>query len=471
MGQCHSNYDDDARFNTIASLVSQRKSSSSSESFSADDINSNKNTLKKSFLKLHRPDPEAKWILDQNNVFEALQFQSDEMMKSEGFYDDIYAEDTAEDFEGRRNGAESVFSGGFSDYAPSEMTTGTAATLPMGNVNRHMPNKRITQTFNEKQHQMNPASRNHKHLHDNLAIAERKEGTLKLYSKLLTACSQPKQDWQIRQEELLSVLHLKMKANLGYYYLDRFLKMFPKSARGIDFSNSNNAPPSAVEFESTRSSNSVYYSTTGDPFLDLAFTGSLGLVPRTERPPRRVASSRHNQKSPDHYIVLINRISGTPIAVCSQKADSTSKPIVRIYATKRRVFGQRPAATTVQLGLDWGGNLPLFAWAEIVTDSMFPNPLQFSMYMASGSDGRFATHPTFLASFEDHGESVIKIVGRTDMERASTGCALISLQVYGDSTFFEMGIASGIDPSLVMCFTAVMDEIIEKSMRLQCQSR
>lgn len=490
MGQQPSKDDNDVPSTANSSPGTPRKNKPGSEAFitSAD---TNKN---ESFLKLHKSDREAKWILDQKDVLDALQLQADEMMKEEGLFDDIYDGDTAKDFERkeslRRSAAESVFAGGFSDYAASEVTD---TTLAMGNLSRPTPprrdmeQERLYSMYEDESdkdeiiskpiHQRTSPNRNRTRVQQNIPIAEKKVGTFELYSKLLTACSQPKQDWQIRQEELVSALHLKMKAHLGFYYLERFLPMFPKASKGTEWTNSRDSSnvSTPVEFETSRNSTSVYYSITSGTFLDLAFTGSLGLVPRPDRSPRRAAvSPRRNQKSPDHYIVLINRRSGVPICVCAQKAQS-SAPVVRIYATKRRVFGQRPAATTEQLGLGWGGNLPLYTWAEIVTDSMFPDPLQFSMYMASGSDGRFAAHPTFMANFEDEGESVIKIKGRTDMERKITGCALISLEVVEESngenmTFFQMDIASGIDPSLVLCFTAVIDEIIEKSMRLQCQS-
>jgi hypothetical protein len=155
-------------------------------------------------------------------------------------------------------------------------------------------------------------------------------------------------------------------------------------------------------------------------------------------------------------------------------------PIVRIYATKQRVVGQRPAASTKQLGLDWANSsaaLPLYTWAEIVTEGMFPDPVRFSIYMASGSEGRFSAIPSYQAGLCNDGTPRIKMIGRTDKEMKATGCALISIEANTtnttqegdeeDNLSFHIDVAQGIDPALLLCFTAVLDEVMEKNMRLK----
>ena len=239
-----------------------------------------------------------------------------------------------------------------------------------------------------------------------------------------------------------------------------------------------------VEFESGPASTPVRMLVTDTTFMDMGITGSLGLVP--EQPncssPGSAASGRSHGscKPPKHYIVLLNRRSGAPLAVCALKADSGSgRPVVRIYATKRRVFGQRPAATTRKLGLDWSSSLPLFAWAEIVTErrSTTDDRIRYSIYMASGSDGRFEEVPSYKG--EQHcvggmGAPEILIVGRTEREHSYTGCAVLCLNRDEDAKsdsnfFFRLSIAKGVDPALMLCFAAFVDEAMEKTMRAQYQ--
>jgi hypothetical protein len=320
----------------------------------------------------------------------------------------------------------------------------------------------------------------------------------------LVSNQQPEID--AKRHRYTSVLRLKMKARLGQFYSQRYLPMFPEGLRPagvITRKNKGGVPDLASESSSGSSDSSedshfidygalpplrgVKCSISNESFLDLAVTGSLGLIPRhgqTFREHQRTTQqyisvmTSSNLKSPDHYIVLINRRSHFPLAVCALKAGS-GPPVIRIYATRRRVFGQRPAATTKQLGLEWAVDLPLFTWAEMVTDGNSPEQMKFSIFMANGSDGHFSTHPSYEANFDgDLDEPVIKMIGQTDMERASSGCALISIRVDGDSLHkdvagmsFHIDLARGIDPALMICFTAIADEVIEKSMRQQCKER
>jgi hypothetical protein len=284
-----------------------------------------------------------------------------------------------------------------------------------------------------------------------------------------------------RTDEYTPVLHLTMKANLVGFYQQRFLPLFPTSPTppglsksagqsasddlpGLapDSSNTSSASGS-IEFGAIPPSSPIRLLASNSVFMDLAITGSLGLVPRVRA--RNVSPPRDNQKNPDHYTVLLNQRSGIPLAVCALKS-LTGPPVIRIYATKQRVQGQRPAATTKQLGLEWTSSYPLYAWAEIVTNGEFPNPLNFAMYMATGSKGRFSATPSYQAAFLADGSPDIKVVGRTGKERDTTGCALISIKNdgSGENPCFHLDISQGIDPALLICFTAVVDEAFENSM-------
>ena len=206
------------------------------------------------------------------------------------------------------------------------------------------------------------------------------------------------------------------------------------------------------------------------PFLDLGITGSLGLV---DRPRKRGL--------PEHYTVLLNRRSGAPLAVCALKqspfaSEGAVDPIVRVYATKRRAYGQRPAASTRKLGLDWcGDSFPLYPWAEIVSQGRYPQRVQYAMYMATGNGGRFDESPSYLAEHSPRNATEIRILGKTERESQYTGCATLCLSrqeedmdVMGqDDLFFRLSVVKGVDPAIFLCFAAFVDESMEKTMRIQ----
>jgi len=209
--------------------------------------------------------------------------------------------------------------------------------------------------------------------------------------------------------------------------------------------------------------------------MDLAVTGSLGLVDRQKSRRREPATQRKVLKSPEHYMVLLNRRSGIPLAVCELEAATRGPPVVRIYATKRRTFGQRPAASTKALGLDWTDSFPLYTWAEIVTEGHYPEQVRYSIFMASGSDGRFEENPSYRAVQGASGSPVIRMVGRTEREDSYSGCAVLSFDCGEDSAgdndiFFRLSLSKGIDPALLLCFAAFIDESMEKTMRMQYQT-
>lgn len=132
------------------------------------------------------------------------------------------------------------------------------------------------------------------------------------------------------------------------------------------------------------------------------------------------------------------------------------------------MFGQRPAASTRKLGLDWSESLPLYTWAEIVTEGK-AEKLKYAIFMASGSSGHFEDSPSYRAAHDVNGAPVIRMVGRTEKEKTLSGCAVISLtrdeNAIDDAVFFHISVARGIDPALMICFTSLVDEVMEKAMR------
>lgn len=298
-----------------------------------------------------------------------------------------------------------------------------------------------------------------------------------------------------------SVLHLKMFPHCSHFFHKYMTRLLPDNpvtkaiSKGIavtDLSPPRKRPnklPALVRSESSASESDAMFVGEGPPsspimllatdsaFIDLAITGSLGLVDRKKfRSLKDCMAVNPRLKSPEHYLVLLNRRSGVPLLVCALKATSTGPPVVRIFATKRRVYGQRVAADTHTLGLNWGESLPLYTWAEIVTQGRYPDRVRYSIFMATGSDGRFEISPSYCAVHESSGSPQIKVVGRTERESHHSGCAVLSLCKDSDSTsnddeaFFHLSISRGIDPALMICFAAFVDEAMEKTMRMQCQA-
>jgi hypothetical protein len=491
------------------------------------------------FLKLHQPDRIGKCILDPSEVRRSLSFQADEMLAREGLgIPESSDEDLRSGNSVLSDDGDSSRVPDFMSVAASEMSTWSAATRPAGNLGRPVKSKRRQSNqkfsvmdnlggvpkaatldscededdeiaFYTQNKQKSPrvgaslsllesmvvASSNLRKLHKERIQKTKQDQNLffDVYENLVSPWAAPKDEVLQRREQYVSALHLKMKAHLGYYYTQRYLPLFPDAPApvGISPSNIKERAPNLVADDSSSSSSSansqsidygaippatqVKSSISDLPFMDLAITGSLGLVARHgHTTARRMSSPRRNQKSPDHYIVLMNRRSGVPLAVCALKS-MKGDPVVRMFATKARVPGQQAAATTKQLGLDWAGNFPLYAWAEIVTDGIYPKPVEFSIFMALGSEGRFSSIPCYKAGLDaSDGKPAIKVVGRTDKEVRARGCALIDIEVDEKSSkdedlVFKMKISQGIDPALMICFTAVADEVIEKSMRLQAR--
>ena len=335
---------------------------------------------------------------------------------------------------------------------------------------------------------------------------------------LVASCGAPEpQDPEYTQRvtEFTSVLHLKYVPHCITYYQKQLSRLLPYNAVTQAVTNSithtNLSPPrpstttpdlvrvfsdessseEILDFGEGPPSNPVFLLATDTSFMDLAVTGSLGLVVDRQKKTRgAVPERRRRLKSPDHYIVLLNRRSGAPLAVCALKAGSTVQPVVRMFATKRRVYGQRAAATTRKLGLDWSTqddnaaavvaadtkkyNLPLYTWCEIVTEGQYPGRVRYSMFMSTGN-GQFEETPSLCAVHETAGSTEIRVVGKTEGELYHSGCAVLSMctndddSADEDNVFFRISVSRGIDPALLVCFAAFVDEALEKTMRLQCQ--
>ena len=299
----------------------------------------------------------------------------------------------------------------------------------------------------------------------------------------------------VLKEEYYHALHLQIHFHCIDFYRNSFLPMFPESPkqRGISTPQALDISPCREFWERTpqmvRSGSSSSSASTDSPscgvvdygnrirswpvkflvddssFMDLAMAGSLGLVDRG-----LVKTSSNSRKPPEHYLVLMNRRSGVPLVVCALKS-KFGDPVVRMYATKQRVTGQHPASSTGRLGLNWSASYPLFPWAEFNAEGEFPLPVRYSMYVSSGSAGRFEKEASYRAYHKTVGSPEIMVVGRTETEDQFKGCATLSLKRDDDDDslrFACLSLSRGIDPALLICLAAVIDETMERSMRRHC---
>ena len=173
------------------------------------------------------------------------------------------------------------------------------------------------------------------------------------YSQKVNSYFHPSPVANERRDDYMSVLHLTTKANFVGFHQQQFLPLFPntptplglsKSGQNIsddlpDFVSDSSDTSSAsgqfsIEFGAILPSSPIRLLASDSVFLDLAMSGSLGLVSRVRR--KVSPKPRDNQKTPDHYTVLLNRRSGIYLAVCALKSP-TGPSVVQIYSTKQRV--------------------------------------------------------------------------------------------------------------------------------------
>ena len=240
-------------------------------------------------------------------------------------------------------------------------------------------------------------------------------------------------------------------------------------------SDSASSRSADIDFGAGPPSSPVTLLVDDSSFLDLGITGSLGLIERHRPDSHNSDGRRKFMRPPSHYSVLMNRRSGVPLAVSALRTGESGDPVVRIYATKPRTFvQQRPVSTTRKLGLDWTESLPLYAWAEIVTQGRYPNKVRYSIFQATGNDGRFEEFPSYIAEHASVGSPEIRVLGRTERETEYTGCAVLCLsrdeEVSEDDLYFRLSVSRGVDPALFLCFAAFVDEAMERTMRIQSQA-
>jgi hypothetical protein len=309
-----------------------------------------------------------------------------------------------------------------------------------------------------------------------------------------------------------AVLHLRMKMKSYHFYKLHFSRRRPQHAytkmmktniqttllsptsfdhqearvpEAVNVSDESSDSSSAASFLSSLDfgigppAQAIQLLVTDTVFLDLAMAGSLGLNPPKPHP-RAAYRDRKVLLAPEHCLVLLNRRSGVPLAVCTViKASSTTTtaPRVRIYTTRHRV-GLVPVTTTDKCSLLWCKSLPLYNWAEFrcaeYNSSMAdedPMTVSYSIHTVSAVSGNtFERNPRFRAMWR---QSQWLFTGSTSREFHRSGCATLSMCQEDEESdiFWKLSIAQGIDPAIFICFTSFLDEMMEYTMRTQCHSK
>merc|ERR1719330_840972 len=101
----------------------------------------------------------------------------------------------------------------------------------------------------------------------------------------------------------------------------------------------------------------------------------------------------------------------------------------------------------------------------------FPLPVRYSMSMATGNR-TYESEPRYKGSHRDVGSPNITILGKMGERKKYGGCCLLALSTIkrGEPLKFSLKLSEGIDPALFICFTAIVDELLENTMRTQYHS-
>ena len=465
-------------------------------------VSPTEDTVNEHFLTEHIPDRPMRSIIDLREVDKAIQYQAElKMQQSVASVDDQAYVEPSPAWEVESNAFETESN----LPARTEITTFSTVTRVAGNRERYAPKKRKSKRRldDSTQDALPPHPRSiarEDAASPDCSFASFRSAESGPQHKRPSSSSSSSSPPSVSQvgcllgcvapePVFLPILQLRMRCHMVDFYRKEFLTMFPDSTLPVGMSRQSIAPQLIRSLSGSSSweerhgsvfeldygmeveSSPIRMLVDRSAFMDLALTGSLGLTEQQQQgfsPASSAGSRSSHSKSPTHYKVLLNRRSGVPLAVCALKSPY-GPPVVRVYAIKQRVFGQRPAANTAALGLNWTEAYPLFAWAEITAEGEFPNQVEYSFYMATGSDGRFEQEPSYVAKHNKPGSPDISVSGRTEWEPHYQGCAHLTIQNEGDDHFFSLSLSKGIDPALFICFAAIADESMEKTMRLHCE--
>lgn len=270
------------------------------------------------------------------------------------------------------------------------------------------------------------------------------------------------------------VLMLRMRASFANFYRSTYLDAFPShiekgSAQARTIGTPEVAPDSLLNALSIDSETDIINNTmnaqrnvnvrlirTKEMFLNLCLQGSLGLKDEEGTVIKSAVVSSSVSPAKQKQLVLLDKRTRSPVAVCTLKS-KYGPPVITIHSPNPNVFCQAPS------GVKFEGRA-LYPYAEFLVEGEWPLPVRYSMSFAVGNN-RFEDQPSYRASHVKVGSPDISVVGKTGSESVMAGCCLINLSKSSDR--FALSIAKGVDPALFICLAAIVDEVLEHTMRRQ----
>ncbi len=265
------------------------------------------------------------------------------------------------------------------------------------------------------------------------------------------------------------ILELKIKAHMPTFYVESWVMKFPsyQIPNGIRMCYQTN-----YESQTTKSSfklaaelgHPIQLIIDNSSFFDLAVLGSLGLVPDRQRFPSLGMKS---------HLVIADRRTGKIVAVCSLRLKK-GKPVVRIFTTKPRSPQQTATITSKRLGLTKDSSTPLYAWAEFRSEDSYPNKATtYFLYSSTGrNNGEFNAKPLFTAIHKFPETSELLEVSQTTKNHGTFTCARVFIRTCikscEEETYYAMYISRSADVVSIVCFTSIIDEVVEFAMRKKC---
>jgi len=282
------------------------------------------------------------------------------------------------------------------------------------------------------------------------------------------------------------ILVLRMRVHFADFYRSTYLDAFPRhiekgsaQARTIDAApevapvNSHDSLMQALSIDSEMDNKGdgnaprnvrLALSPNKEMFLNLCLQGSLGLKDQDAAlmggKHHQVSVVSHVARTSNHnakQLVLLDRRTRSPVAVCTLKS-KYGPPVITIHSPNPNVFCQAPSP-----GIKFEGRA-LYPYAEFHVEGEWPLPVRYSISFAVGNN-RYEDQPSYRASHVKVGSPDISVVGKTGSESVMTGCCLINLSKSSDR--FTLSIAKGVDPAIFICLAAIVDEVLEHTMRRQ----
>jgi len=279
-----------------------------------------------------------------------------------------------------------------------------------------------------------------------------------------------------------NALHLTKKAHIANFYRTKYapdewsklsLPSNPFESRNDSYIEVTENVPNlvlaqSIESELTNNSNPakensdpINLHSDGSSFLNLSMSGSLGLAQHEkETLASGLSPSKVKRKSIyDTRLFLQDENSNKLVAMCCLNLKN-GDPCMTVYSPLPKSEGQYPA-----MHVSFEGKR-LYRWAEITARGEFPFPVRYSIHL-TGCRDIINTEPSYRACHVKAGNPNIQVVGRTEGEHHMTGCCSITLEpsLHDDGGNFSIVVARGVDPTLFICLTAFMDELLESSMR------